>query len=470
MKFKVFLASLAVMICAAASAQPQIQSQWNGARVAFLGDSITDANQLPKMNNIYWNILKDILGIEPYVYGINGHSMADLIGQGEKLEKECGQDIDAIFIFLGTNDFNAAVPVGEWYTYDTAQANSDGVVMELRHRSLIYSDDTFKGRMNSALRWVKTHYPDKQIVLLTPIHRGYAKFGSDNVQPPEEFANRCGSFIDEYVDAVKEAGSVWSLPVIDLNSVCGLLPTLEEHVPYFRNAETDHLHPNTAGQYRMAWSLAYQMMALPARFPKYVALSFDDGPNLEITPRMLDIFEEHGIKASFFVIGSKISRKTAPVLRRMAQMGCDVENHTYKHPRLTEIDDERVLEEVAKTDALIEKYTGSVPRYLRPPYIALNKHNVEVIGGKVFISGLSVGDWQAAMPAQQKVDSTLAKVKDGDILLFHDTSETTLEAIRMLVPILKARGFEFVTVPELFALRSISPADHTPKVFSNVYR
>ena len=62
--------------------------------------------------------------------------------------------------------------------------------------------------------------------------------------------------------------------------------------------------------------------------PKYVALSFDDGPSLKCTPLMLDVLEENGVKASFFLIGQNITDETAPIIRRMVKMGCDVENHT----------------------------------------------------------------------------------------------------------------------------------------------
>ena len=87
--------------------------------------------------------------------------------------------------------------------------------------------------------------------------------------------------------------------------------------------------------------------------PKYVALSFDDGPSLKYTPMMLDVLEENGVKASFFLIGQNITEETAPIIRRMVQMGCDVENHTYSHPNLTQIPDSLILAEVAKTDSLI---------------------------------------------------------------------------------------------------------------------
>ena len=107
-----------LLLCAPVlRSQALLRSQWEGARVAFLGDSITDARQIATTNNIFWNNLKDILGIEPYVYGISGHRMNQIIGQGERLEREHGQEVDAIIVFIGTNDYNGNVPVGEWYTY-----------------------------------------------------------------------------------------------------------------------------------------------------------------------------------------------------------------------------------------------------------------------------------------------------------------------------------------------------------------
>lgn len=178
-------------------AQPLIQSQWEGARVAFLGDSITDAAQLGTTNDVYWNNLRDILGIEPYVYGISGHRMDDIVGQAEKLEAEHGQDVDAIIVFIGTNDYNGNVPLGEWYSYSTEKVEVSGHVMqERRYRKPIYDNSTFKGKANIVMRWLKSHYPDKQIIFLTPLHRGYAYFGDNNIQPSESYANACGYFRD----------------------------------------------------------------------------------------------------------------------------------------------------------------------------------------------------------------------------------------------------------------------------------
>ncbi|MCR4825305.1 MAG: SGNH/GDSL hydrolase family protein [Bacteroidales bacterium] len=265
-----------VLTGAPAVAQPLLHSQWEGARVAFLGDSITDARQIASTNNIYWNNLVDILGVEPYVYGISGHRMNQIVGQGERLEREHGQEVDAILVFIGTNDFNGNIPLGEWYTYSMEKTIDDGPAeVERKHRELVYDDATFRGRANTTLRWLKTHYPDKQIIFLTPIHRAYAKFNDKNIQPPESYANDNGYFIDDYVQAVKEISNVWAVPVIDLNSICGLYPLLDEHAAYFRNPDTDRLHPNTPGQLRMAWSIAYQLLGYPAAFPKYIAVEMD---------------------------------------------------------------------------------------------------------------------------------------------------------------------------------------------------
>ena len=203
--------------------------------------------------------------------------------------------------------------------------------------------------------------------------------------------------------------------------------------------------------------------------PKYVALSFDDGPSLKCTPMMLDVLEENGVKASFFLIGQNITDETAPIIRRMVRMGCDVENHTYSHPNLTQIPDAQILEEVAKTDSLIEVYAGAKPRYLRPPFTAHSAHVAEVVGGKIFIAGLSCRDWRADMPVEDRVTMTLTRVEDGRILLFHDTNERTVEAMKAIIPRLKALGYEFVTIPELFHLSGQTPADHSPKMYGRAY-
>lgn len=245
---------------------PVAGTQWKGRKVAFLGDSITDKAHVGTTKN-YWQYLQEMLGLVPFVYGINGQQWRDVPGQCEKLRAERGGDIDAILIFAGTNDFNSGTPLGEWYTTGEVPVEVSGPRSEIRTRRTLSMDgDTFRGRINTTMSYLKENFPDKQVILLTPIHRGYARFGDNNIQPDESYPNSLGLYADAYVDAVKEAANVWAVPVIDLNSICGLYPNADSHARYFHDARSDRLHPNAEGHYRMAKALAYQLSSYPANF------------------------------------------------------------------------------------------------------------------------------------------------------------------------------------------------------------
>lgn len=252
------------------SEEPQqliIQNQWFGKRVAYLGDSITDERQTATQK-VYWQYLEELLGIIPTVYGISGNQWHHIIPQAERMIAKQGQEVDAILIFIGTNDFNAGVPLGEWYDEkpENLQVHADGTTEMRWSRTPIMDDSTVRGRINKAFAFLKEHYPTKQIILLTPIHRADFRGGNGRLQPSELYSNKIGLFLSEYVEVYQEVANVWAVPVIDLNSICGLYPVMDEHAPYFRDAERDRLHPDSEGQYRMAKALMYQLLAHPADF------------------------------------------------------------------------------------------------------------------------------------------------------------------------------------------------------------
>lgn len=259
---KIISILMCVSICAGASGQT-FKSHWNGCTVAYLGDSITDANQIGNTNDTYWNILVDMMGIKPLVYGINGHQMNQIVGQSEKLTEEHGQDFDAIMVFVGTNDFNASVPIGHWFDFDTREVSRDGEMKMLAHRTHNFDPETFCGRTNTVMNYLKHEFPAKQIILVTPIHRAYARFDKYNEQPDESYANEAGEYIDAYVECIKQAGNIWSVPVIDLNADCGLYPLDSAYSRYFRDSERDMLHPNTEGHRRMALAIACRLTGIP---------------------------------------------------------------------------------------------------------------------------------------------------------------------------------------------------------------
>lgn len=250
------------------SAQLVIENPWYGKRVAYLGDSITDKRQT-KDQQVYWQFLEEWLGITPLVYGISGQQWHHILPQAEKLVAEQGQNVDAILIFMGTNDYGNDTPLGEWYTTKAqkVQLFEDGRGEVRWTRELVMDKSTTRGRINMAMAYLKEHYPTKQIILLTPIRRGHFLRANGELMPGDGVANRVGHFLSEYVEVVREAGDVWSVPVIDLAAVCSLYPHEAAFAPYFRQgARRDLLHPNSEGQKRMAQALMYQLLAYPATF------------------------------------------------------------------------------------------------------------------------------------------------------------------------------------------------------------
>ena len=245
--------------------KPEVQnSQWKGKKVAFLGDSMTQKRD--STNKVYWEYLADFLGIEPSVYGISGHQWDGIYRQAVQLKEEKGADVHAVFVFAGTNDYNHGLPLGKFFTETQKETNYNGTIVVRKYRTPDINDSTFCGRINKVMDFLKSNYPDQQIIILTPIHRGFAKFGARNIQPEESFANAQGLYLEAYVNALKEAASIWAVPLINLYSISGLYPLEESYSKYFENVETDMLHPGSAGNYRLAKTIEYQLLNFPSTF------------------------------------------------------------------------------------------------------------------------------------------------------------------------------------------------------------
>jgi lysophospholipase L1-like esterase len=240
-------------------------SQWQGKRVAYLGDSMTDKRRVGT-TCVYWEYLNELMGITPSVYGISGNQWDGVYRQALKLHEEKGTVVDAIFIFAGTNDYSHGTPIGKFFTETIRQTNHNGASVALKYRTPIFNDSTFCGRINKVMSYLKNNYPQQQIVILTPIHRGFAQFSDKNVQPDENYANELGLYVDTYIDVLKQAASYWAVPLIDLYSTSGLYPLADAQSQYFNNKETDRLHPNAVGDYRLAKTIQYQLLAFPSDF------------------------------------------------------------------------------------------------------------------------------------------------------------------------------------------------------------
>ncbi len=193
--------------------------------------------------------------------------------------------------------------------------------------------------------------------------------------------------------------------------------------------------------------------------PKYCSLTFDDGPNCagdDTMTKMLDVLEKHGVVASFFLIGNKITPENTKVIERAVSLGCDIENHSWTHPDMTKLSAEEIREEYAKTDEAIIKITGKKPEFFRPPYIAVNQtmyDNIET----PFICAHGCEDWVPERTADERYKLMMTNTQDGVMYLLHvnEGNTATLELVDRAIPVLKEMGFEFVTVPKLFELRGV---------------
>jgi len=184
-----------------------------------------------------------------------------------------------------------------------------------------------------------------------------------------------------------------------------------------------------------------------SRDRRLVSLTFDDGPDPEHTPRLLDTLAALGVKATFFVVGAKVERYPAIVERIVAE-GHELGNHTYTHRYLPLARSQSVLDELGRTDAAIAAITGAPPRLARPPYGGRSPRNVSAFaraGKQLVLWDVNSFDYKGAPPAYISA-RVMARVRPGSVLLFHDTCPTTPAAIERIVRELVARELAVVTV------------------------
>ena len=198
-----------------------------------------------------------------------------------------------------------------------------------------------------------------------------------------------------------------------------------------------------------------------------VSLTFDDGPNTSITPQVLDLLEEHGIVASFFLIAASITEESAKVALRAFEMGCEINNHTVRHEFMGKMTPEQIRREVDPCTEAILRITGTPPRFFRPPYIDVSKTLFDTVE-LPFICGIGCEDWVPDVSAEERARRILSNPRDGDLYLLHDMpgNVNTVEALRTVIPELKARGFGFATCGQLFDARGVVPK--RGRLYSNV--
>jgi len=210
-----------------------------------------------------------------------------------------------------------------------------------------------------------------------------------------------------------------------------------------------------------SYPLSYDIDQLGA-VPKKLAISFDDGPDPQWTPKILDILKEKHVHATFFVIGVEASEWPGLLKREYAE-GNSIGNHTYTHPNFEEISQTQLRWELNLTQRLIGSILGVKSILFRPPYgIDHQPEYAEEVAQLPFAQDMGyliVGqkidphDWQQpGVPAKEIVDSVLRQADEGNIILLHDGGgdrSQTVIALPQIIDDLRARGYEFVSVPNL---------------------
>lgn len=212
----------------------------------------------------------------------------------------------------------------------------------------------------------------------------------------------------------------------------------------------------------LAGLAAVALSCAPKEPAKYLALAFDDGPNITTESKMLDVLEKHKVPATFFLIGSNINDESAENMKRAVKLGCELGNHSFTHPMMSRMDEAQVKEEVEATSSMIEKITGQRPKFFRPPYINVKPDMYDWID-LTFICGKGCEDWVATVGKEPRREGIIANAEPGAIYLLHDFegNEATVEALDEAIPVLKEQGYTFVTLSQLFEKLKCTPDGHT---------
>jgi peptidoglycan-N-acetylglucosamine deacetylase len=191
----------------------------------------------------------------------------------------------------------------------------------------------------------------------------------------------------------------------------------------------------------------------------YVAMTFDDGPSAENTPRLLEMLKQRNIKATFFLIGQNAA-SNPDLVRRILAEGHEVGNHSWTHPQLSKLSDDRVTAEITKTQDAIKEAGGFTPTLLRPPYGAITARQREWIetrfGLNIILWSVDPFDWKrpGASVITQRI---LSQARPGAIILSHDIHKQTVDAMPATLDGLIAKGYKFATVSQLIAMNKPKP-------------
>jgi len=202
-------------------------------------------------------------------------------------------------------------------------------------------------------------------------------------------------------------------------------------------------------------------IAQDVRPDKLCALTFDDGPSADKTALVLAKLEKYKVPATFFLVGQNIGPATKDVMLRAQKDGCEFANHSWSYDGLNSADAKAIQDSIDRTSAAIKLYSGKEPAFFRAPNLATSPAMFSAIK-LPFCEGVLGMDWAGCgTDALARATNVLSGMRDGAIILLHDVQpdpHPTPDALDILIPELQKRGYELVTVSELFRRKGIDPA------------
>ncbi len=201
----------------------------------------------------------------------------------------------------------------------------------------------------------------------------------------------------------------------------------------------------------------------------YVAMTFDDGPHPQNTTRLLDILRARNVKATFYVIGRSVDLYPQVVRRTVAE-GHEIGNHSQTHRLLSKLGDSELRQEMARCRDAVARAAGVQPRTMRPPYGGLLQRQRELVhaefGYPTILWSVDPLDWKNRNSGLI-TSRILAGASAGGIVLAHDLHATTVDAMPATLDGLLRRGFKFVTVSQLLAMKTAAPTAQAAAAPSN---
>jgi peptidoglycan/xylan/chitin deacetylase (PgdA/CDA1 family) len=192
---------------------------------------------------------------------------------------------------------------------------------------------------------------------------------------------------------------------------------------------------------------------------KEVALTFDDGPDSQYTPQILEILSKNSVPATFFIIGNR-AQIFPDVVKRMVREGHIIGNHSMTHPNIVKLNAQETAKEIKDAETVLASLAGYKPLLFRSPYGSLDPEKVkdiEKLGVKIIAWNVDSLDWKS-LTAEQVKSNILENVKAGSIILQHCAGSTeenltgTVGALNDVIVTLKKEGYKFVTVPEILKI------------------